>query len=481
MRNRANTGGLMTFMAAIILTLSIPTLALADTNLKPVCGAEGDPVLIMGEDFAENPTVKFDGVEAKIVKSSDERILCIVPDDTAIGSVDVTIDGDLADDEFTVLTDGAPVVYRLSAETVTAGTPIFLVGRRLRGGEVDFLDSAGTSQDTVKLLGGRRAAMLKVPTDLDAGTYTLKITNKDGVSTGDCSPELEVVEADDPALSSIEPEGQLPGRKIVIEGTDLSPVGPCKVVWTDSSGAETGALGYSNGYGKVVSRVPWKAETGETYDVVVVLRGGDETDTLEYEVGTPDAPSIVKLAPDSGPAGMLVRIIGENLLVGDKPEVTFDDGTDELAAKILGAHRGFKGRYDELLVLVPKDAADGEYDVTVTVGTETSKAATFTVEDQDLEVDGMRPDTAGKWVSPVYIKGAGFGPRDGKEIAVTFDDGSGKDALEGKVIFRSNNLLVVVPPGGWKKPLPKGKYEVRVIRDPDGTGDSVKAGTYTVK
>ena len=71
MRNRANTGGLMTFMAAIILTLAIPTLALADTNLKPVCGAEGDPVLIMGEDFAENPTVKFDGVVAKIVESTN--------------------------------------------------------------------------------------------------------------------------------------------------------------------------------------------------------------------------------------------------------------------------------------------------------------------------------------------------------------------------------------------------------------------------
>ena len=56
-----------------------------------------------------------------------------------------------------------------------------------------------------------------------------------------------------------------------------------------------------------------------------------------------------------------------------------------------------------------------------------------------------------------------------------WDDGV--ESYEGRIIFRSDRHLVVIPPGGRFDPLPLGTYTVRVVR---GT-ESVDAGTYTVE
>ncbi len=474
-------------LAGILSIILLSGAAFAATEFKPECGAPGDLLVIMGEDFGDNPAVQIDGVDAEVIRSNDQFILCEVPEDIATGGVDVTVDSTLLDDEFIVLEEGAPVVYRVSAETATPGMSILVVGKRLGGGEVRFIDSSGETADTVEPKGRRRALMITIPDDLDAGVYTLEIENGDGIDTGDCSQTITIVAAGDAAITDITDEDALPGGRIMIEGTDLSPPGFCRVTWTDSAGDEIVTRGFTNGYDKIYTAVPFRADAGETYDVSVELRDGkdwNETDSFEYEVGTPAAPEIDEIDPESGPAGSMVRLTGDGLLFfGGMPTVTFDDGTEQVKARVFGGMPGFgRNRAGSLMVLVPAKLADGEYDVTVTVGDQTSDAVTFTVQENDLTVTSMRPDTwnGRGFPRPIMIKGTGFGTKLTTEIEVSFDDGE-NDAQLGRILWQTDRQLLVAPPGTWKKPLAAGTWEVTVTRDPDGDADTADAGDYEVE
>ena len=484
-------------LVGILSIILLSGAAFAATEFKPECGAPGDMLVITGEDFDEEPAVLIDGIDAEVIKSNDEFILVIVPDDATVGSVDVTVDSTLLDDEFIVLAEGSPVVHRVSAETATPGMSILLIGRRLGGGEVRFVDSSGETADTVTAKGRRRALMVTIPDDLEAGTYTLVVENGDELDTGKCSPELTVVAAGDAAITAIDPEEALPGARITIEGTDLSPAGFCRVIWTDSAGEVLKSFGFTNGYDEVRTSVPFKAGAGESYDVSVALRDGKdwtETGTIAYEVGTPEAPAIDELDPDSGPAGSMVRLMGDGLMsFGGMPKVVFKGGTDDYKAKVFGMmpgkgfgfgsmKNGFGGMGGELMVMVPEKLEDGEYDVTVTVGDQTSEAVTFTVQTNDLTVSSMDPTSSGSkgFARPIMIEGTGFGTKNTTEITVTFDDGE-NEALTGKILWQMDSLLMVALPGTWKDPLPEGTYEVTVTRDPDGDAEEADAGDYTVE
>jgi hypothetical protein len=474
-------------LAGILIVFLLSGAAFAGTTFKPDCGAPGDRLVIMGEGFGEDPAVQIDGVDAEVWKSNDRYIVCEVPADTATGAVDVTVDSTLLDDEFIVLAAGAPVVCRVSAEKATPGMSILVVGRRLGGGEVRFVDSSGETAATVTPKGKRMALMITIPEDLDPGVYTLEIENADGISSGDCSPEITIVASGNASITAIADEGALPGGPITIEGTDLSPPGICRVIWTDSAGDDIVTKGITNGYDRIFTSVPFQAEAGESYDVSVALRDGqdwNETSSIAYEVGTPDAPAIEGIDPESGPAGSLVKLTGTGFVTfGGMPTVTFDDGTDQVQALVFGMKPGFgQDKAGAILVLVPEELADGEYDVTVAVGDQSSEAVTFTVKQNELTVTSMKPDGGkGKRFAPlILLTGTGFGTRHTTEIEVTFDDGE-NDPLYGQVLLQMDSKLLVAPPGTWKDPLPAGTYAVTVTRDPDGDAKTADAGDYVVE
>lgn len=467
----------------ILLALTLATLFAAPAwaaeidGFQPACGAPGDLVLIRGSDFADEPEVSFGTLTADIVKSRDDAIVCRVPADASTGGVTISVDGTDATDDFTVVAEGTPVVYRLSAEKGTADMPVFVHGRRLKGCTIAFVDESDVTQSTIELRGGRRAAFFKIPDDLDAGTYTLVFTNEDSQDSGDCSPTFEVVEAGDAALTAIDPDEAAPGARIVCTGTDLGPPGPCKVLWTDENDEVMTWWGFSNGYDEVKTSVPFKLEGGATYDVQVQPRGKDATEALSYTLGDAPAPSIETLRPDVGPSGSVFSIHGEGFCVFDEnTSVSMSDGTDTVDVRVLFKHRRW------ILAKVPADLADGDYDVTVAVGEQTSEAATFTVGALPLAVTRMMPKHQSEEGTkrPIWIVGSGFGSEDDDvELQVLWNDGT--DDYEGKVLFRTDRKLVVLVPGGTKDPLPTGTYTVSVVLDPDGDADSVEAGTYTVK
>jgi IPT/TIG domain len=512
-----------------VLLLAAGAFAQSIDEVKPACAAPGDAVLIKGSGFAEEPTVLFGSSEAEILRSSDGRIICRVPEGLANDDLTISVDGVGA--AFHVLAEGAPAIVHVSTGTATPGMLVFFVGARLKGATATFEDGGGEAA-VVDLKGGSRAAYLKVPVDLVPGTYTVVITNEAGES-GPCSPTLVVVEAGEPTLTSIEPEDQLPGRSVLCKGTDLGPVGFCFLTWTDGDGNGLFTYGFTNGYDTVYTWVPWEAEAGASYDVTIDFADGSSTEgegALPYQVGTPEPPEISELEYDEGPAGSLVTIYGTNL-VGSGfawPTVEFTrDGvsTEALVYYAFGSYPGggeggghakggpntLQGGFpgdglDQILVEVPPALEDGDYDVTVTVSGQTSDAVVFSVADLPLTVTSMSPDSQGPWGPDgvVVIEGTGFGVPD---YAVIFGEGrdnglagdpngipfenyfkvtvtwqaAGGDPLEGYVLWHHDREILVIPPGGWDDPLPVGTYTVSVtVEHDDESTETVGAGTYTV-
>ncbi|MHC4817106.1 MAG: IPT/TIG domain-containing protein, partial [Planctomycetota bacterium] len=390
----------MRYLIALLLLAGV-SLAQEIDSVRPECAAPGDYVLIQGSDFGEEPTVLFDDVEADVVKNRDDKILVRVPaEGLDTGAVTIDVDGATAD--FTVLEAGAPIILHVSATKATPGMVLILIGARLAGGTAAFVDADDVVAATVDLKGGRRASFLKIPSDLAAGTYTLVITNPDDIDSGDCSPTIEIVEAGTATVTAITPDEQTPGRGVVCEGTDLGPFGYCYVSWTDSEDATLESYGFANGYDKVYTRVPFRAEAGATYDVVIEFADGTTTGAFSYDVGTLPAPTLTELEYDTGPAGDTLGILGENLFSGHKlPKVEFTDG-DGVAteADVLWAfphHHHYHGkRTSKITVRIPASLADGEYDVTVTTNTGTSNALVFTVADLELTVTAMKPTGQGE-------------------------------------------------------------------------------------
>jgi hypothetical protein len=318
---------------------------------------------------------------------------------------------------------------------------------------------------------------------------------------------LSVVEEGDPTITSIEPEEQLPNREILCRGTDLGPPGWCFLTWTDAEDNSVFSFGFANGYDRVHTWVPWDATAGAGYDVVIDFSDGSSTNAFPYEVGTPPPPEITELEHDMGPAGSLVGIVGENLIGGGYswPVVEFTKDDVPTEAIVYFFHGGFGDKPEKILVEVPRDLEEGDYEVTVTVNGQASNAVTFTVGDLPLTFSSMRPDSQGEHGprDVVVIRGTGFGVPDypdfviagngigipgGKDpswenyftVTVTWEQ-PGEEPLLGIVVWQDDREILVIPPGGWHDPLPVGEYTVVVTVDRgEGETESVEAGTYTV-
>jgi len=454
-----------------------------------------------GSEFAAEPAVTIGGTEVEVIRSREDKILVRVPEDAAAGTATVDVDGATADLE--ILAAGAPVVLHQSATTATAGQTIILVGRRLNGATVDIL-SADVSVATMDLKGRRRVAYFVVPDDLAPGDYTLVLTgvaDADAPAPESCPLDLTVVAAGNPTITSADPSDQTPGRGIRFKGTDLGPLGHCRVTWKDAQGKVTKRHGIANGFDTVWSRVPVNAAPGATYDIVITFKDGGSTaegGEFSYTVGDFPDPVINSIDPTAGPAGDLVDIKGTGLFAGFVvPTVEFTRDGVATEAKVVSGYGAFRGEDETLIVLVPATLEDGDYDVTVTAGDATSNAVVFTVTTLPLAVTSMKPTSQGLRGPrrPVVIEGSGFGPvsevsvtGQGRsrsidwKLAVTWDDGGDGPPLMGHILYKTDSQIVVIPPGAWFDPLPAGTYTVRVVKNP-GTDaeESVAAGTYTVE
>jgi len=481
--------------AAALLAISFTVFAGEVESVRPECATEGDHVVLIGSEFAEEPVVTFGDAEADVVRSNETHVLVRVPEGVGTGTVTVRVDGATIDME--ILAVGSPIVLHLSSQKAVAGQTLFLIGRRLHGGTAEFVNGDDEVAAGVDLRGGFHAAFLKVPDDLALGEYTLRVT-LDESDSGACSAEIEIVEAGEASLHAIEPEDQLPGGFVLLTGTNLGSLGHVRVIWTNGDDTLK-AFGFSNGFDRVYSRVPHTAEAGETYEVSVAVGDDADSGSVEYEVGTPAAPEITELEFDEGPAGSPLTIRGKGLVGGfhAKPLVEFTKDDESTEAHVIYAAPGFGSHDDEILIRIP-DVEDGVYTVTVSNGDQKSDGVEFEVKDLPLAVTSMDPDHQGPRgpKGPVVIEGAGFGsgafggaaPASGGgkghggfgEIDIIWKR-DGADDRKGFVLFHTDRSIVVIPPGAWFDPLDDGDYTVEVVINPgEDDEESVEAGSYTV-
>ncbi|MHC4848442.1 MAG: IPT/TIG domain-containing protein [Planctomycetota bacterium] len=491
----------ITFLLLFALTAAAQTI----DDIRPDCAIPGGRLLICGNGFGDDPEVTIGRARARVLRSHDTKILVRVPGNLAPGEALIEVGAATA--RVDVLAARAPVVRRLSSHTATPGQVLVVVGRNLANSEAAFLSEDGSEVATVTLRGRARVGYLRVPRDLATGKYTLEFTNDAG-SSGACSPVIRIVESGPPTLESIAPENQHPGRAVVAAGTDLGPIGLCVAIWTRDGGGSLAAGGFANGYDKVFTYVPPQATAGVNYKVHLEFSDGSSTaDTglLEYTVGTSSGPRIDALAYDEGPAGSPLGIYGESffptranadralaavnaIAIADAlPLVEFTRDGVAHKARILFGVPGKGDEGDFLVVRVP-EVQNGEYDLTVRVGSAVSNAVTFTVKSMPLTVTSMKPavQSSTGFVFPVLFTGTGFGSGlDRDDIAVTWES-DGSDPIlprRGRIILRNDREMLVVPPGAsTSERLAPGKYTVRVTRFPGTDREvSVVAGTYTVE
>jgi hypothetical protein len=446
------------------------------TGFRPACGSGGDPILIEGTFPAgSTPIVKVAGVDAAVLRASANRILARVdPLTPQVPGATVEVNGIGAPGTFAVLGPDAPVVHRLSAQTATEGQVVLAFGRRLGQGTTVRVGTV----DATNVRANGRVLAFTVPAGV-AGPVPVTLANAGGATSGSCSPILTVVARGAPAITGFDPASQRPGGRLTIQGTDLGPIGLHRITWDDGAGQAIDVRGVSNGYDRVFTNVPFQARAGVTYTVTFTASAGPPpvTAVAMYTVAAAATPVIDLLSPDAGPERTRFRIEGSSFFQrGARPTITL--GT--VGIPVTGSYRDRATGKENLLTFVPAGTANGVYGVVVTVGGIASSLKDFTVGARPLAVASLRPDTVGpRGPTPIEIRGSGFGNPGSGPIAVTFTD-TGGTARDGLIIFRNDNLLVVVPPGGRRNPLPAGVYEVRVAVGTGAGAQSVVAGTYTV-
>lgn len=487
MRRSGPCSGLSIFAVLFALTAG-PAWAAEIDGYHPPCCAPGDLFYVQGVHFTERPVVTLGDQRVEVIRRRAGALLCRVPQELAEGRVELRVDGARAPVAFEVLAPGRPVVHGLSATVGTRGQAVLGHGRRLQGGRVSFVNPQGGVAATVDLEGGRRAVVLRVPPTLAPGTYTLVFTNGNGLTTGECSPRFEVVGSGEPALCAIHPAGAIPsripaaGQRIRCVGTDLGPMGRCRVHWTDATGGRTTAWGRSNGYDVVRLSVPARLKGGEPYEVTVELRNGKVTPAVAWTPARGPAPSAPTIDPPVGPPGCCLAVQAADLFAyGTAFQVKLSSPRGTQVADLVYRHPGGLGHGAAWIVRPPDDLAEGAYKLTLRAANRTSAAATYRVAEVPFAVTGLWPARQSEAGTdrPIVVEGSGFGSgADAANLRVVWADGV--RTRDGAILFRTERALRVLPPGGTEDPLHPGTWTVSVIRSRSVVTRMERAGTYTV-
>lgn len=482
-------------MRYFILSLTLLALWVAPSvawaadvdGFHPPCGAPGDRVYVQGSDFTPRPVVTFGGVEAEVVRTGVDVLLCRVPRGLAEGPVELQVDGAPAPHRFQTRAAGKPVIHGLGAAAGTGGQSVLIYGRRLQRGRVAFLDAKGSAVARVPVVGGRRAGMLLLPETLPPGHYVLVLTNGDGLSTGACSPRIEVAVAGAPELWVIHPtdaalsHSASAGQRVRCLGTNLGPAGPCRVGWTDRHGVRSESRGLADGYGSVRTAVPGALTSGEPYDVVVELANGESTAPVTWTPGKRTKPDAVTATPSTMPAGCAFALQGVGLdgSIDDvRAALTSEHGT--VGLDVVVHHPGGLGHGAAWILRVPPGISEGEYEVSLHLGDRGVARTSLRVAQSPLTVTGLWPTRidAASEVLPTLIEGAGFGaPSAGDDLRVVWTDGT--HTREGTIVFHCDGVIRILPLCTYRAGSIAERWSVYVLRG-QGAGTRVaKAGIVT--
>ncbi|WP_088001122.1 IPT/TIG domain-containing protein [Gottfriedia solisilvae] len=161
-----------------------PTITAITPNNGTKIG--GDIINIDGTNFVNGLTVKFNGVDAKILNYySATKIRIQVPASSIIGAVDVTLTN--PDGQSVTLSQG--YTYTVAQPTITSLTPN---NGALAGGELIYLNGTNFFSGLTVTVGGKNAPVvnfyssssirIQIPAGTSAGTVPVVLTNPDGTT-----------------------------------------------------------------------------------------------------------------------------------------------------------------------------------------------------------------------------------------------------------------------------------------------------------
>ncbi len=410
------------------------------TSVSPSSGPVGTLVTIIGTNFGATQGtsfVAFNSIGSTPTSWSSTSITVPVPTGATTGSLVLTLGGQpISGGTFTV-TVPAPVISSLNPSSGLVGTAITIAG-------TNFGATQGTS--TVKFNGTTAtpaswsASSIVVPVPSGATTGNVVVT----VGGQSSNSVAFTVTIPAPSISALNPTSGLVGTSVTITGANFGATqGTSTVTFNGITAAPT-----SWSTSSVAVPVPVGATTGN----VVMTVGGQASNAVTFTVTVP-APSITTLSPTSGLVGTPVTIAGANFgATQGTSSVTFNG--------VAAVPTGWSA--SSIVVPVPTGATTGS--VLVTVGSQTSNAAAFTVTVPAPSISTLNP-TSGPVGTSVTIAGASFG------------------AMQGTSTVKFNGTIAT--PSSWSVssivvPVPSGATSGNVVVTVGGQSSNAVAFTVTI-
>ncbi len=344
--------------------------------LHPQSGRPGALVGLRGTGLAahaDETTVTFDGVDARILLALPRFVLVFVPDTTPLGFVDVVVHRGALTSEpaaFEVVAGAVPAITAVHPDPVIPGVLAVIRGTDL-----------GTPADDVRVTFGGVAASHVLPlgrkiiVEVPAGALSgALIVTVDGVTSDgfpvDVGPRLDA-----PTLTKVTPASASPGSLVRLEGRDLFVIGQHPTVTFGTARADV--------FGRTPDGILAIVPAGANGEVAVTV-GGRASNSLPFDRIDRGDPTITKITPDAARRGEIVLIEGTDLydlgslLTGGGPM-----GMPlHLPVVTFGTRRAFFAFPTEsgVKVLVPFGASIGSVDVVVEHDGHRSSAVPFTIQ-----------------------------------------------------------------------------------------------------
>jgi len=319
------------------------------TDFYPVVGPPGTTVTIDGLNFASATSVKFGTVPAKFTATAGTQISAAVPT-TSTGSYDIVVTssaGSYTTSSNFTLTGDAPVITSFTPTNGARGMSVTLTGANFTGAtSVKFNGVAASFQTPTS------STQLITTAPGNATTGPIAVANASGSGA---SAALFYMQ---PWITALSTNGGIVNSSFIITGRSL----------TNTASVEVNGISYpfTVAASQIAATIPSNATSGP---IQITAPGGTYISTNTFAV----LPKIYSFSPNIGPAGTVVTISGTSLFDVTGVEFGGVSTTD------------FSATTNEVVVVVPTNAASGPLTVLTPYGNSTSSNS-FTATKSSLVV-----------------------------------------------------------------------------------------------
>ena len=388
---------------------------------QPYGSAGATTAFINGINFGTSQSassVTFNGTTATPTSWSDTQIGVPVPSAATTGPVVVTVNG-VASNAAMYTVYNTPTVSNISPASGPAGTLLTISGTNF-----------GSSYDQVfvqfnaNIYGGLKVAPISwTPTSLTVAVPSAAIPGNIAVLvSGPQSNGYFFNVVPTPNILSVSPSSGITGTQVMISGSSFGPTQGSSVLYFNGVPAAS-IITWQDTY--IMAVPPADVTSGP----VTVVENSISSNSDVIFTAAP--PTITSLSPPAAAPGATILVNGSGLTSqGITTSVAFN-----------GVPAGFVTPLNStsLSVGVPSNVTTGP--VTVTVGTVTSNAVTFTSALQPTITDiSPATGTAGSW--PITITGSGFGATQSNSVLYFWGD------VPATVISWSDTELKLAVPNG---------------------------------